>query len=220
MFRLNWPWNITNPFHTENGVVITVSIAQQPNISVPIVRSCTSLLFLRPLAARVHICLRFTGPVKHGFQFPCSGVFTQELEWWTNAFRLNPWAKACADRDYYLFVMVDVISCRYRMEGPWFIALSAATSRTCAVACRMNTALSGLSIFHHPPLPPPHLPFHARIHKQPFIVFDTCFSVLVLVHIAVSVCISICVCYIFAFFISSNWINAHKICRLSQRHIS
>lgn len=137
-------------------VCLTVSSAQQPTISVPIVRSCTPLLFLRPLAACVHICLCFRGPVKHGFQFPRSGVFTQESEWWANAFRLNPWAKACADRDYYLFVMVDVISCRYRMEGPWFIALSTAASRTCAVACRMNTALSGLSIRHHlfSPTPP------------------------------------------------------------------
>lgn len=42
------------------------------------------------------------------------------------------------------------------MEGLWFIALSTATSRTCALACRMNTALSVLSIRHHhlsPPLP-------------------------------------------------------------------
>lgn len=160
----------------------------------------TALLFLRPLAACVHICLCFRGPVKHGFRFPRSGVFTQESEWWANAFRLNPWAKACADRDYYLFVMVDVISCRYRMEGPWFIALSTAASRTCAVACRMNTALSGLSICHHLFSPPPPSPMQARIHKQPFIVFDTRFSVLVLLHIIVSVCISICVCYIFAFF--------------------
>lgn len=137
-------------------VCVSSATYQQPTISVPIVRSCTSLLFLRPLAACVHICVCFRGPVKHGFQFPRSGVFTQESEWWANAFRLNPWAKACADRDYYLFVMVDVISCRYRMEGPWFIALSTAASRTCAVACRMNTALSGLSIRHHlfSPTPP------------------------------------------------------------------
>lgn len=87
--------------------------------------------------------------VNYAFQFPCRGVFTLEQEWWANAFRLNPWAKGCADRDYYLFVMVDVISCRYRMEGLWFIALSTATSRTCALACRMNTALSVLSIRHH-----------------------------------------------------------------------
>lgn len=70
--------------------------------------------------------------------------------------------------------MVDVISCRYRMEGRWFIALSPATSRTFALACRMNTALSVLSIRHHhlhPPLPPLHtLPFHATIHKLSFII--------------------------------------------------
>lgn len=100
-------------------------------------------------------------------------VFAQEKEWWANTFRLNPWAKGCADRDYYLFVMVDVISCRYRMEGPWFIALSTATSRTCALACRMNTALSLLSI-HHRHLSPAaaslSLPFHATIHKQSFII--------------------------------------------------
>lgn len=70
--------------------------------------------------------------------------------------------------------MVDVISCRYRMEGLWFIALSTATSRTCALACRINTALSVLSIRHHllsPPLPLSHtLPFHATTHKQSFII--------------------------------------------------
>lgn len=70
--------------------------------------------------------------------------------------------------------MVDVISCRYRMEGLWFIALSTATSRTCALACRMNTALSVLSIRHHhlsPLQPLSHtLPFHATIHKQSFII--------------------------------------------------
>lgn len=69
--------------------------------------------------------------------------------------------------------MVDVISCRYRMEGLWFIALSTATSRTCALACRMNTALSVLSIRHHHLLPLPFshtLPFHATIHKQSFII--------------------------------------------------
>lgn len=108
----------------------------------------------------------FRGPVNHGFQFPCSGVFTQDSERWATAFRLNPWAKGCADRDYYLFVMVDVISCRYRMEGLWFIALSTATSRTCTLACRMNTALSVLSIRHHhlsaapPPLTLPPISCH------------------------------------------------------------
>lgn len=60
------------------------------------------------------------------------------------------------------------------MEGLWFIALSTATSRTCALACRMNTALSVLSIRHHlltPLLPLSHtLPFHAMIHKQSFII--------------------------------------------------
>lgn len=70
--------------------------------------------------------------------------------------------------------MVDVISCRYRMEGLWFIALSTATSRTCALACRMNTALSVLSIRHHhlslPLLLSHTLPFHATIHKQSFII--------------------------------------------------
>lgn len=60
------------------------------------------------------------------------------------------------------------------MEGLWFIALSTATSRTCALACRINTALSVLSIRHHllsPPLPLSHtLPFHATTHKQSFII--------------------------------------------------
>ena len=60
------------------------------------------------------------------------------------------------------------------MEALWFIALSTATSRTCALACRMNTALSVLSIRHHhlsPPPPRSHtLPFHGTIHKQYFII--------------------------------------------------
>lgn len=38
-------------------------------------------------------------------------------EWWANAFSLNPWAKACVDSEYYLFVTLNVISCRYRTEG-------------------------------------------------------------------------------------------------------
>lgn len=49
------------------------------------------------------------------------------------------------------------------MEALWFIALSTATSRTCALACRMNTALSVLSICHHHLSPPPpcsHTPSH------------------------------------------------------------
>lgn len=53
------------------------------------------------------------------------------------------------------------------------------------------------------PLPAASLPAQARINKPPFIVSDTCFSVLVLAHITVSVCISICVCYVVAFFFFS-----------------
>lgn len=101
------------------------------------------------------------GPVKHSLSL--------KQEWWANAFELYPWAKGCADRDDYLFVMVDVISCRYRKEGRWFIALSTATSRTSAVACRMNTALSVLSIRHHPlgPRPSPRRFTDTHSHFSP-----------------------------------------------------
>lgn len=55
-------------------------------------------------------------------------------------------SKGWHDRDYYLFVILDVISCRYRVESWWFIALSSASSSPAAGACRMNTRLSVPSI--------------------------------------------------------------------------
>lgn len=109
--------------------------------------------------------------VQRGLQFPGSRVFTYDEEWWGKGFRLNPWAKDRSDRDYYLFVILDVISCRYSFESPWFIALSTATSGTSAAPRRMNTTLSASPIcLRHCSLSHNTFPFHARIHKQSFII--------------------------------------------------
>lgn len=148
-------------------VILTLSIYVNSHIFV--VDSDSVLLLFWMCQSMIQRPSKLCPPV-----LPPFGVFAQAREWWAPAFRLNPWAKGCADRDYYLFVMVDVISCRYRMEGLWFIALSTATSRTCALACRMNTTLSGLSIRHHhhsaPQPPSQSLPIPATAHKQCFII--------------------------------------------------